>query len=211
MVSSSPLCVRVCWTFQGVGGLETKSFRAAPDAILLTANHEPALCVPPSVCLSKGCVPHLSVGTKCYCVITFLQTLHWPPSTSTASSHCAFKNAAFVQKQFVFRMLTWENKITALLQFSGTRKPVRIPVCGAYRASVWALFTFRHRFHIVTFCACEHSWQHRAESRSCPQVSESAFKKMERFTWTAVLSAPKHPRIQPPTQPHTHSFLDFST
>lgn len=94
-VSSSPLPARIHWTFQGGGGFG-KILRDPSDSWCHTTECWPwtcPVCLP--VCLTVillcVCLLHrLSICTKCHSVITFLQTLHWPPTTLMTSPLTVF-------------------------------------------------------------------------------------------------------------------------
>lgn len=172
-MSSSPLCVRICWIFQGVGGVEN-IFPCDPcDPWCYTTDCWPwtyPVC-PLYVCPSKGCVPPLSVCTKCYTVSLHSFRLctdhHWPPwlhlTVFTRTKECS----CFVGI-----------KITALFKVSGLRSQARSQHTTKYiRVHSQQIQTVSTSLIIrITFCACKHSWQHRAERHYCPLVSELALK-----------------------------------
>lgn len=88
LVSFSPLSARIHWTFQG--GVEVaKSPMNSPQLLMsnywmLTMNLTCLSACLSLICLSV-CLSHhrLSICTicKCHSAVTFLQTLHWPPTT----------------------------------------------------------------------------------------------------------------------------------
>lgn len=101
LVSFSPLSARIHWTFQGGGGVAKSSppqplWLLIPYYWMLTMNLPCLVClsVQQSVSYVSVCLLHrLSICTKCHSVITFLQTLHWPPTMTSSLTvfTCTFK------------------------------------------------------------------------------------------------------------------------